>query len=315
VATRREEVRVTADVSNFVTKFAAAGQAADGFARKLEDADGRMANLVQAGLALAPALVPLGAAAVPAIAGLTTQLGFAALAAGTAALAFEGIGTAVTALNTYKLAPTAAHFQALQLAMDKLGPSGQEFVLSMQKIRPEFDRLRNLAEKGLLPGVADGMNELLTLAPQVESVLFTTSTTLGNLVREGADNLTDDRWTKFFDYLNVTAGPILSDMGRTLGNVIEGIANMVMAFDPLSRSFSTGLLDMSRSFREWSDNLGSSQGLPGLRRLRAEQRTPRDGCAGVDRQRADPVGRGCRSGGCCGAAGHLRARGRPGGDR
>src|SRR5438128_2015861 len=84
--------RLGADISQFQRSMATAGASAKGFAKDLEQADSRMANLVQTGLALAPAVVPIGAAAVPAIAGLTLQLGLAAGAGATALLAFNGVG-------------------------------------------------------------------------------------------------------------------------------------------------------------------------------------------------------------------------------
>jgi hypothetical protein len=260
VAVRREEVKITADVSNFVTRLAAASAAAGGFAGSLEKADNNMGGLVQTGLALGPALVPIASAAVPVIAGLTTQLGFAVIAAGTTALAFNGVGGALTALNKYKLEPTTANFVALQNAMAELSPAGEDFVRFLHKAGGELQDLQGIAQAGMFPGVEKGITSLLALLPKVEAVVSTVSTTLGNLVAEGGRNLNSPEWVKFFDYLNTTAAPTLTEMGKTFGNVVQGIASMVMAFDPLSRSFSTGLLDMSRSFAHWSANLDQSQG-------------------------------------------------------
>jgi hypothetical protein len=260
VVTRREEVRVTADVSNFVTRFAAASAAAGGFAGSLEKADNNMGGLVQTGLALGPALVPIASAAVPVIAGLATQLGFAAIAAGTTALAFNGVGGALTALNKYRLEPTTANFVALQNAMAELSPAGEDFVRFLHKAGGDLHHLQGIAQAGMFPGVEKGITSLLALLPKVEAVVSTVSTTLGGLVAEGGKNLNSPEWVKFFDYLNTTAAPTLTEMGRTFGNVVTGIASMTMAFDPLSRSFSTGLLDMSRSFADWSANLDQSQG-------------------------------------------------------
>ncbi len=253
-------VRLRADISDYQRKLAMASATTAGFVKNLDSADSRMSNLVQTSLALAPALVPIGAAAVPAIAGLTMQLGFATAAAGVSVLAFQGIGDSLDALNDYKLEPTAENFAKLEQHMDALGPAGQEFVFFLQSVRPELQKLQNVAQDGLFPGTEEGIEELLELMPLAEQYVGTISSTLGGLMAEAGDNLNDDRWVEFFEYLDREAGPTLTAMGRGFGNVIEGVSNLLMAADPLSDMFTGGLLDASRDFREWTDGLDDSEG-------------------------------------------------------
>lgn len=249
----RKRVNVNVDVDT-----ARAQSQLSAFAARLDAADSRMANLVQSGLALAPALVPIGATAVPALAGLTTQLGFAVAGAGTAVLAFSGVGDALDALNDYHLEPTSKNFEKLQEKMDTLGPAGQEFVLFLQNLRPELQGLQDLAQQGLLPGAQDSITELLELMPQAESMIAHISTTMGSLLAEAGDNLNDPRWVDFFEFLDREANPTLTAMGKSLGNFVEGTANMIVAFNPLADDFTTGMLNMSRSFREWTAGLEGS---------------------------------------------------------
>lgn len=260
MAVRRESVRVDADVSPFVRGMATASAAASGFAHNLDQADGRMANLVQAGLALAPALVPIGAVAVPAIAGLTTQLGFAVGAAGAAVLAFQGVGTALKAVHDFQAAPTAAGLEKVKEAFDQLGPAAGEFVLFLNDLTPRLDALKNVSAEGLFPGMQEGITSLLDLQPRIQRILSEMADSSGDLLAQAGENLAGPGWEKFFTYLETTARPMLTDMGQTFGNFTQGFANMVMAFDPLSRDFSSGFLDMSRSFNEWTQGLEGSQG-------------------------------------------------------
>lgn len=260
MANRRVSVQVDADVSPFVRGLTTAGATAKGFARELESADSRMANLVQSGLALAPALVPIGAAAVPAIAGLTTQLGFAVAAAGTAVLAFSGVGDALDALNKAQLEPTAANIEKAREAFDKLGPAGQDFVVFIDDLLPKLQTLQDAAQEGLLPGVEGGISTLLSRLPQVRDIIGEIAETSGDLFAEGATELAGPGWNEFFDYLENNARPILEDLGHTVGNFIDGIAQMWMAFDPLSQDFSDSLLELSRNFADWSSTLADSQG-------------------------------------------------------
>lgn len=260
MADRSVEVRLRADISQFQRAMMQAGASAKGLFSNLETADTRMSNLVQTSMALGPALVPIGATAVPAVAGLATQLGFAASAAATTVIAFNGVGDALDALNDYKLDPTAANMQKMHEAMATLGPAGQDFVRFLQSVRPQMQGLQDLTQAGLFPGVEDGINELLELLPLAQQHLSTVSATMGDLARDAGDNLNDDRWRNFFEFLNAEAAPTLQAMGRTLGNVVEGLANMIMEVDPLTDMFTGGMLQASRDFRQWSEELGSSQG-------------------------------------------------------
>lgn len=258
--TRREEVRVTADVSNFISKMGAASGAVRGFATRLEEADGRMSGIVQTGLALAPALVPLGAAAIPAISGLANQLGVAALAAGTAVLAFQGIGDAVKALQAYKLAPTAANFAKLQETFSKIGPAGQEFAVFVDTLTPKLRGLRAVAEAGLFPGVESGLTTLLPLLPRVRELIFSVSSTLGTLIEQGANGLRTSQFRDFFTFLEANASTTLMDLGHTIGSVATGFASLWEAFAPLNASFSSGMASMAASFSDWAAGLSQTQG-------------------------------------------------------
>lgn len=228
-------------------------------AKNLESTDSRMANLVQTSLALGPALVPISAAAVPAVAGLTTQLGFAVAGAGTMVLAFQGVGDALKALNEARLNPTAENLQKMHEAMSVLGPDGRDFVRTLQALRPEMQKLQDAAQTAF-PGFTEGLDEAMETLPQAERLIGTIATTMGDLAAQAGDRLNDDQWVEFFEFLDREAATSLTTLTKSLGNAIEGVTNMVMAFDPLSDMFAGGLLDATRDFREWSDDLASSQG-------------------------------------------------------
>src|SRR5690349_20168813 len=78
---------------------------------------GRLRLLADASALLGPALIPIGAVAVPAVAGLAAQFGFAALAGGAAIAAFQGVGDALSAVNKAHLDPTAENLEKARKAM------------------------------------------------------------------------------------------------------------------------------------------------------------------------------------------------------
>lgn len=257
---RNATVNLRGDVSNYVRSLMQARTATSAFIRSLDSSNDRMSMLVQTGLALGPALAPIGVSAVPALAGLTNQLSFAAIGAGAAVLAFAGVGDALKSVNEFALEPTEANLEKMRESLDTLGPAGQEFVAYLQSLRPEMQRLQSAAQEGLFPGLMVGMDELTQVMPQVESIISEVSSATGQLMAEAGDNLNDPRWREFFGFLESEARPTLIDLGHTIGNFAEGFAQLWMAFDPISDQFSRSFLNMSRDFNEWASGLSETQG-------------------------------------------------------
>lgn len=257
---RRVKVILDGDVGPYTRALLGAAATTKAFTKELDTSTDRATMLTQSLLAVGPALVPIGATAIPAVAGLSNQFAFAAAGAGVAALAFAGVGDALKAVNEYGLDPSAENLEKMNEALAQIGPQGREFVQFLQSVRPKLEELQNTAQAGLLPGVQEGMTDLLDLLPQAERLVGTIASTLGDLVAEAGDNLNDPRWVEFFEFLNTEARPTLLAMGRTLGNFAEGFANLWMAFSPLSNQFSQSFLELARDFAEWTDGLDQTEG-------------------------------------------------------
>lgn len=226
----------------------------------IDTTNDRTAWLAQSALALGPALTTVGAVAIPALAAMATQATVLVGAVGAGALAFVGMGDAVKALNDYQLEPTAANMEKLRQEFDKMGPSGAEFVQFLDEITPQLKDIQFAARDGLFPGMEDGITHLLDLLPQVEQIVRNISEGMGNLASDAGANLAGDGFTEFFNYLETDAQPILEDLGRTIGNFAQGFTHLITAFGPTTDEFSSGLLDMSRSFESWAENLENTQG-------------------------------------------------------
>jgi hypothetical protein len=259
MSSRSVSVYLRADISDFNRKMLEAAAGAKAFTRELDTSTDRVANLTQSLLAVGPALIPISTIAVPAVAGLANELGIGAAAVGVAVIAFKGLGKALDAVNQYQLEPTTANFEKMQQTMATLGPAGRDFVLFLQDARPELQHLQDLAQAGLFPGLEEGLHSLSGLLPDVERIITTISTTLGELGSEAGGNLNSPQWHEFFDFLDREARPTLLDMGRAAGNFAEGLANLWMEFSPLSDNFSKSFLGLARDFSQWTDGLDKTQ--------------------------------------------------------
>ncbi|WP_228941847.1 hypothetical protein [Nocardioides sp. Leaf374] len=234
------------------------GRSADGAGKEVDKLSGRLTIARDLLVTLGPAVVPLGAAAVGGLVALTGQ--FAALAGGVGVtvLAMRGLGDAMKAVEKARLEPTAENLQAMRVEMEKLGPAGAQFVRYLQEIAPQLSELQMAARAGLLPGLEDGIDALLTRGPEVTSIVSQLASAMGELARESGEGLAGDGYTEFFDYLETDAAPTLRDLGESFGNVTEGIANLIVGFAPVARDFSGGMVEMTESFAEWSSQLSEN---------------------------------------------------------
>lgn len=227
--------------------------------KEIDKLSGRFRILRDAALVLGPALVPLGAPGVSVIAGMTTQIGTLGAAVGVSVLALNGMGDGLKALNDYQLEPTQANLEKLNEEFERLGPAGQQFVMYLDNIEPQLKSLQTAARNGLLPGVEEGIDSMLERLPQVRRIISEIAEASGGLVADAGAGLAGSGFDAFFSYLENDAAPILEEFGHTIGNFVEGFANLLVAFAPLSAQFSGGLMGMSEAFAEWSAGLDSNQ--------------------------------------------------------
>lgn len=228
--------------------------------RQIDRYSGRLALVGQALSLLGPASIPLAAVTVPAVAGLATQLGFAAAAGGTMVLAFQGVGTALTAVNKASLEPTTANLQAAQLAMEQISPAAANLVTQLHGLGDEFHGLRDAAAEGAFPGLSEALDTLETRIPEVERLLGTIGRAVGDTLAASASDVASARWDVFFNFLQTQSRTTLVDLATSVGNVAHAAAEMISAFSPLSQDFSGWLVDATAQLDRFATGLGQTQG-------------------------------------------------------
>ncbi len=228
--------------------------------RSIDRYSGRLAALAQAGLVFGPGAIPVTAVATAGVAGLASQLGFAAIGMGSLVVATRGVGDALKALNEAALEPTADNIEKARVAMAELGPEAQQFVLRFQELRPVLGDLRDAAAAGWFPGLTEALDHFELVAPRVASLFEALGRAGGQLVAEGAEALAGGEWAEFLSFVEREGPESLEQLGRSVGNVVHGLAELWMAFAPLNDDFSTWLLNASRDFDAWAAGLAQTQG-------------------------------------------------------
>lgn len=221
---------------------------------------GRLRVLADVAAIIGPSLAPIGAVAVPALTGLTSQVGFAVLGVGSLVVASQGLGDALKAVNQAAIEPTASNLAKARDEMAKLGPDAQKFVQRFQQLRPVLNQIRNDAAAGWFPGLTEALDSLEKAAPRVGAIFRAVGSAGGDLVAKGAEALAGPEWASFMEFVERNAPQAIDELGRTIGNLVKGLANMWMAFDPLNDDFSAWLLRQSQAFEKWSAGVSKTEG-------------------------------------------------------
>lgn len=223
-------------------------------ASSLDRYSGRLGLLAQAAAILGPAFLPIGAVIVPALTGLATAGTAAAVAGGSMIVAFQGVGDALTAMNDQALDPSAENLEKLREAMDKLGPDAREFVREFQEFRPVLTDIRNSAAAGWFPGLIESLDDFAEIAPRVADLFEDIGRAGGQMVADTAESFNSDRWLPFFDFVNAELPGALLSLGRTVGDLTHGAAEMWMAFDPANDKFLGWLEGVADGFDRWASS-------------------------------------------------------------
>ena len=260
VNTSRDNDRLQRSLGAVGTEVTRTGAAFDAGGRSIDKYSGRLGLLVDAAVSLGPALIPLSAAAIPAVTGLAAGLGAAAGAMGVTLLAFQGMGDAIKAVFFFNDTATTENLAKMQEALSAVGPAGADFVRFIADLEPALHALQNTARENLFTGLQQGIEELLPLLPQVQQIVANFAAEMGRLASDAGSALSGPKFREFFDYIETDGATILHHFAEATGNVIEALGHLTVAFGPLSLDFASGLERMTESLAKWSAGLSQTQG-------------------------------------------------------
>lgn len=228
---------------------------------EIDRLSGRMRIMLEMGVLIGPAFLPVGAIAVPAVMGLANAMGAAALGAGAIAAALPGVGDAVKALGEFRDDPSAANAEKLAEAFEKIGPDAREFAVAIQRdALPALRRMRDEAAAGGLPWLTEAIGELEEIEPRVSRILRALADATGEEIFDAAESFNTERWDEFFTFLETEVPGTISDVAAATGNLTHGLAEMWMAFAPVNDDFGNWLVNRTSDFDAWAERLDSTEG-------------------------------------------------------
>lgn len=226
--------------------------------RSIDKYSGRLGLLLNLAAGIGPALIPIAAVGIPAVAGLTSELGFAAAAGGSAVLALHGVGDSLKLIEKARLDPTVENLRAADDAVRRLAPDAQTLVHHLEDLASTGRGLQRTAAGGFIPGLDDAITSLETRIPEVRRLIAEVSDAAGDNLRDAGESLASDRWTFFFDYLRTQARPQLDATADSVGNLAHGFAQLIVATTGLQGDFAGFLRSSTESFDQWASRLSRS---------------------------------------------------------
>jgi hypothetical protein len=148
----------------------------------------------------------------------------------------------------------------LKESMDALSPAGQRFARFLFGLKDEMKSLRDSAQEGLLPGLQQGIEELLPYLPGLNAFVHEMGEALGEMFVNLVRSLDNPTWQRFFGFFRTNAVPTLQLLFEAGMNVSEGFAELFLALTPFNAEIGTGLLDLTEGFAKWARELSTSTG-------------------------------------------------------
>lgn len=249
----REVDKVGKDLDRMDAKTQKSGNAIDKMS-------GRLRLMLDALLLIGPGVTPIGAVAIPALTSLAGAGIIAGASLGAVAVGFLGITKVMEAANKAALEPTADNLAEYHRLMSNLPASTRAFVNELQSMKDVGVELRNASANGFMPHAVDSLEQLRTIAPQVEDTLWNMADAAGEQAEKIVGGLSGDNGQEFLAFINREARPTLDTLTDILMDVGAGLGDMWQAFDPLNDDALGWLEGATQDFREWSAELADSEG-------------------------------------------------------
>lgn len=237
-----------------------------GRAQKALDALGKVKGpsmLTTVLLGLSPMLATVGGAGVWAMGAISSGALGAVASVGVLKLALSGLSNSIAAYKTYETAmanaTTPAQRKAAQTALNKSAygtstPEAQTFTRFYAGAWSKFDTgLQRSAQSAVLPGVTQGMRDLISLGPVLDRSVGRVGTALGDLAAKGGKALASPFWRQWFAWLGTAAAKDVTLLGDAFGNFAQGTARALERLSPDGQSLMLWLDSLAKRFNGWTE--------------------------------------------------------------
>jgi phage-related protein len=259
-------VRIEARVDKFQSRI-------DRIAKTMSSVGVVAGNAFRGGLlSVLPAIVPIIASLTGALGGLATSFA----AAGTGAILFGSVATSALndvfeanktikdlrkeLANTTDLEKRAEILKEIEQAQASLSKEQQRGLKAVQSFGKFWSKFAKQFEKPVMDIFIRSLEQLRSLIKDLKPAFDGAIRAADTLSKSIGLSMESQDFKGFINFLNNNAGPAMTSLGKSFGNVMQGIMNLMVAFTPLSQEMQGGLVGLTERFAAWSAKLDESKG-------------------------------------------------------
>lgn len=142
----------------------------------------------------------------------------------------------------------------------KLSPAAAKLAKQWKTFSGVYENWQKRLEPATLPALGKGLEFVTALLPKLSPLVKGVSGALGGLFDSATKALGGKFWTDFFSMLSKEAPGAVTGLGKSLGNVVAGVAGIVKAFLPFTGTVVGGIESATKAFADWGKSLGQSEG-------------------------------------------------------
>jgi chemotaxis protein histidine kinase CheA len=142
----------------------------------------------------------------------------------------------------------------------ELSPAAQKAAGQIKAFQDAYLGWQKQLEPAVLPAVTGGLKVLQALFKPLTPLVKGTAGALVGLEKSAAKALGGPFWTDFFAQLSKEAPGAITNLVKSIGHVITGVAGIIRAFLPFSGSVTGGIEGAAKAFADWGKSLKDSEG-------------------------------------------------------
>lgn len=140
----------------------------------------------------------------------------------------------------------------------KLTKEQKDLKRETDKVVETWNDLKSSLSDEVFDVVASGTKSLNAILNISEPILKKVGDAVANLMDSFNKSLKLDDVKGFFEFLNRSTGPLISDLGRGFGEILRGAGNIAVALEPLTLWMGYGFKNMMTDFANWTSGLKDS---------------------------------------------------------
>lgn len=188
---------------------------------------------------------------------IPTALGSVIAVAGTAKLAFSGMGEGIKAAMS-------GDWDGLSKAMEKMGPNARKFLQVIAEMSPQFKKLRKDIQESVFLPISKQIKPLLqSIFPILSSGMRLVAKELGDFISNFMQFFRTVQGKNLISAMFVGGADLLAGLNKGFAPLLKGIADMMVMVAPMWAKFTGAVGDTMMMLGDWISAISSDGRLQG----------------------------------------------------